>query len=187
MKFVKWGAVGHPTSSCMRELPSREILTDFEPKTSQAFQKSLFLILCTISTVLPLYQKKQMRNFVTGRKFKNIFISTYVLFFKRRFQKKEYKVCLYKLQKCKYIVDLVFKWAVELWHKELDKVMTNRKFLHCGICHGCKSSLQLWFYSCMCFSTAVELHPAIISGVVFHRSSPGLEYFVSELILVFVI
>lgn len=52
-KVVKWGAGGHPASSCTRELLSDEILTDSEPKTSLTFQKSLFLVLCTVSTVLP--------------------------------------------------------------------------------------------------------------------------------------
>lgn len=34
-KVVKWGAGGHPASSWVRKLLSDEILTDFEPKTSQ--------------------------------------------------------------------------------------------------------------------------------------------------------
>lgn len=45
IKFVKWKAAGHPTGSCVRELWSCEILTDSEPKISQIFQKSLFLLL----------------------------------------------------------------------------------------------------------------------------------------------
>lgn len=39
----------------------------------------------------------------------------------------------------------------------------------------------------MCLCTAVKLHPAILLGVIFHRSSPGLQYFVREVVLAFVI
>lgn len=53
----------------MRELLSCEILTDSEPKISQTFQRSLFLrFFAQLSTVLLLYQNKQMGYFVKGGK-----------------------------------------------------------------------------------------------------------------------